>query len=362
MATNDSSDPAYSGSPSPAISFARVLKAVVPIVIALVAGAWAAQTYLPGAAQRTLESNQLDQLLGSKQSTPSTSIEFVDSNGDLLCDTPPAEQCQTPAKLVFAYVASEEVGDEQATWQPLLDAVAEATGIPTEFTHFTRVEEQLAAMVDGELHVAAFNTGAVPTAVRHGGFIPVSTFGKDGDFGYTMNIVVQADSPYQKVSDLRGRKITFVRPNSNSGFKAAFVHLINEHNMLPERDYQYGFSMGHDTSAQEVAAGKTDAAPVASDLLERMVAAGELDASKLRVIYQSERFPPVALGHVYNLKPELQQSIAELLTEFKWEGTPLVDAYGADDVTGFVPVNYKDDWANIRRIDDALDEARTDAN
>ena len=40
--------------------------------------------------------------------------------------------------------------------------------------------------------------------------------------------------------------------------------------------------------------------------------------------------------------------------DFKWEGTGLEKEFGATEVTAFVPVNYKDDWSLIRRIDDAM--------
>ena len=33
---------------------------------------------------------------------------------------------------------------------------------------------------------------------------------------------------------------------------------------------------------------------------------------------------------------------------------------GTMGVTRFVPVNYKNDWANIRRIDQSIDRARAD--
>ncbi|MGI9455515.1 MAG: phosphate/phosphite/phosphonate ABC transporter substrate-binding protein [Aeoliella sp.] len=342
------------------LSPARVLKVAVPIVIALVAGAWALQTYLPSSAQHELEASQLSRLLGNVARTPADLIKFVDADGDMLADFPAEAECIAPEKLVFAYVASENPGNDAATWAPLLEALAELAEMPTEFTHFKSVDEQLEALATGELHVTAFNTGSVPLAVTAGGFIPVSTFGHDGDFAYKMKLLVPAASPLKQLSDLKGEnkyKITFVRPNSNSGFKAALVLLL-EQDILPERDYSYGFSMGHDTSASDVADGKTDAAPVASDLFDRMVAGGEIDPEKVRTLYESERFPPVAIGYGHNLPPQLREAITKLLTEFDWQGTPLIDSYGASGATGFVAVNYKDDWANIRRIDTAIEDAR----
>lgn len=340
----------------PAVSPARIFKAVLPIVVVLLVGAWAMHSYLPSAAQQELESSELTRLLG-KSAKAEKMAHWADADNDLVADPPADENCVTPEVLVFSYVASDDAGDAPTVWQPFLDAVSEATGIPTEYKHYGSVDEQLTALAEGQLHVTAVNTGAVPAAVNTAGFVPVSTFGHGDTFGYTMDLLVQADSPIKKIEDLKGKKITFVRPNSNSGFKAAFIYLMDEHDMLPERDYKYGFSMGHDTSVEELASGKTDAAPVASDLFDRMVADG-FDASQVRALYQSESFPPVALGYAYNLAPAVRESVTQLLTEFAWTGTPLMDEYGSSGADEFVAVNYKDDWANIRRIDDVIEKAR----
>ena len=71
----------------------------------------------------------------------------------------------------------------------------------------------------------------------------------------------------------------FTRLDSNSGCKAPLVLLMDEHNMLPDRDYQWGFSHGHEESIKGVAAKEFEVAPVASDILARMVEKGEVDAS-----------------------------------------------------------------------------------
>lgn len=340
------------------VSVGRIVKLALPLAVVILAGAWILFSDLQSKAQQQLEARQLDQLLGSESARPSSTIKFADADQNLLADFPADEQCISPEKIVFSYVPSEDPGDEAQTWQPLIDAIAEQTGLPAEITHLKNVNDQIAALAEGELHVTAVNTGAVPQLVRLGGFIPASTIGHDGSYGYTMNLLVAANSDIKEVGDLKGRKITFVRPNSNSGFKAALVLLMKEYNLLPERDYQFAFSMGHDNSVRDLVAGKTDAAPVASDLFEPMVASGEVEADAVRSIYESERFPPVALGYSHQLAPELRDQIAKLLVEFDWTGTELAAAYESSGATEFVPVNYKNDWANIRRIDDTMEQAR----
>ncbi len=84
---------------------------------------------------------------------------------------------------------------------------------------------------------------------------------------------------------------------------------------------------------------------------------GEVDPQSFRSIHESERFPPATIGIAYNLTPELRDAIRETLLEFELPGTGLEGEFGAD-VTKLVPVNYKQDWANARRIDQLATQSR----
>ena len=58
-------------------------------------------------------------------------------------------------------------------------------------------------------------------AVNCAGFVPFAIMaGKDGTFGYEMEIIVPADSAIKTPADIKGKKLAFTAPTSNSGFKA----------------------------------------------------------------------------------------------------------------------------------------------
>jgi phosphonate transport system substrate-binding protein len=173
-----------------------------------------------------------------------------------------------------------------------------------------------------------------------------------------MQLIVPADSTIKEPKDIRSRKVTFTRPDSNSGFKVPVVYLKDHHEMRPERDYGWGFSLGHEESILGVAAGDIDVAPVASDILARMIEQGDVEAGAIRSIYESERFPPATFGIAYNLTPELRGAIRTALLDFDLTGTGIEGEFGSD-VTKLVAVNYKDAWANARRIERVVAEARS---
>lgn len=340
-----------------AFSLARLLKLLLPVL----AIALAVRMLIPGyeqAAQQQLEANMLTKLLGTRFEAPSQAIDFKDEDGDLLCDSPAADACVTPEKLVFSYVGGPEEVDESETWADLVTALGEATGLPCEYQHYASVSDQISAVISGEAQVVGLNTGAIPTAVESAGFHPVCTLGKaDGSFGYKMKLLAPADG-ITDVAGLSGKRIAYTTPSSNSGFKAALVYLMNEQDLKPERDYQWGWTYAHETSVKALLEGEYDAAPIASDILERMINDGEVDADKITVIYESERFPPATIGYAHNLASELREKIAATLLGFDWGGTSVEAKYGSAGLEAFAPVTYKDDWANIRRIDSTVASAK----
>ncbi len=279
---------------------------------------------------------------------------FSDADGDLVADLPrdPA-QCIQPDPIVFSYIAGENAERDAEQWAGFVAHLGQVTGRRIEYLRLSTVEDQLKALQDGSLHVTGFNSGAVPLAVNSGGFVPVCTYGNDaGQFGYRMQIVVPAQSPIKRVEDLRNRRIGFTNLSSNSGFKAAFVLLMSQYQLLPERDYLWAFSGGHQASLEALKVGKYDAAALASDLIEQAVRDQSLDSKALRVVYESERFPPAALGYVHSLEPKLAEQIRAAMLSYSIDGSPLADYFGSN--ARFLPITYKDDWATIRRIDQLL--------
>lgn len=346
--------------PRPAISIARILSIVLPAAVVGIA-AYALASRSVTTARDEIAPNILSRMFTAETIPAVDQMDYPDKDGDLLADAPDdPSKCIDPQVLVFSFVAGEVQSVEEPKWKELLAALAEKTGRELKYTHYSSVGEQLAALKNGEAHIAGLNTGIVPTAVQRDGFMPLCTFGRDdGTFGYTMQFLVPVGSSIKKVGDIRGHKVMFTRLDSNSGFKAPLVLLMDKpYNMMPERDYEWGFSQGHEESIKRIATKEFEIAPVASDILARMVEQGDVKADEFVSVYESERFPPATLGIAYNLTPELRTNIHDALVGFDLKGTGLEGEFGAD-VTKLVPVKYKDDWANTRRIDQVVADARS---
>jgi phosphonate transport system substrate-binding protein len=284
--------------------------------------------------------------------------QYTDSNGDLVADVPtdPTKQID-PDPLIISYIAATDPEKYQDGFKELIDHLSQATGKKVEYLIFHDTDAQLKALRDGKLNIAGFSTGTVPLAVDACGFVPVCRLGGSAEDGYHMLIIVPADSPMQQLSDMKGHELGMTEPSSNSGYKAALVLLSQDVGLLPGRDFTMRFSGGQDNSIAHIADHTYQAAAVASDVLERAVAEGRIKQSAYRIIYSSELFPTAPMGYANTLKPDLADKISKALLDFDWKGTGLEKLFGSTGQTKFIPVNYKNDWALVRRIDDAIGSA-----
>jgi len=162
---------------------------------------------------------------------------------------------------------------------------------------------------------------------------------------------VPADSPIKTPADLKGKKLAFTAPTSNSGYKAPSAILEADFGLKAERDYTPVFSGKHDNSVVGVANKDYDAAAIANEVMKRMFERKVVDPAKIRTIYKSETFPTTGYGYAHNLDPRLVEKIKDAFFSFPWEGSALKAEFKEED--RFVPITYKKDWSVIRKIDAA---------
>jgi phosphonate transport system substrate-binding protein len=278
---------------------------------------------------------------------------YCDRDGDLVADTPTdPKQLVDPSTIIFSYTPVEDPAVYSKVWDGFIKYMETVTGKKVAFFPVQSNAAQLEAMRSGRLHVAGVNTGGNPIAVNCAGFVPFAIMASnDGTFGYEMEIIVPADSPIKTPADIKGKKLAFTSPTSNSGFKAPSALLSSEFNLEAKRDYEPVFSGKHDNSVLGVANKDYDAAAIANEVMHRMFERKVVDPAKIRTIYKSETFPTTGYGYVYNLDPKLVAKIKEAFFTFKWEGSSLKAEFKDQD--RFVPITYKKDWSVIRKIDAA---------
>ncbi len=277
---------------------------------------------------------------------------LCDRTGDMVADPPDDPRRHVdPRVLIFAYTPVEDPAVYARVWAGFIDHLQNVTGKRVQFFPVQSNAAQLEAMRAGRLHIAGFNTGSTPLAVNCAGFVPFTMMAREDDsYGYEMEIIVRADSDIEALSDLRGRRLAFTQPTSNSGYKAPVALLEAEG--LTEGDYRSAFSGKHDNSILGVINRDYDAAAIANSVLRRMLARGVIEPDQYRSLYRSDRFPTTAFGHAHNLKPELAAKVREAFFSFPWEGSELEAEFRESGEAQFIPITYTEHWAAIREIDE----------
>ncbi len=269
----------------------------------------------------------------------------------MVADTPTdAKKLKNPATLVFTYTPIEDPAVYQNIFKDFIDKFSQCTGKKVVYYQVQSNAAQIEAMRAGRLHIAGYSTGGTGYAVNLAGAVPFVVKGDaTGPRSYHLAMIVRADSPYQKLSDLKGRKVAHVSPSSNSGNLAPRA-LFPAEGLEPDKDYKPLYSGKHDQSIMGVNGGDYDAAAVADDVLARMAKRGVVKAENFRKIYVSPPFVTSSFAHAHDLEPALAAKVRDCATNYKFTAE-MTKEFNGDD--RFWPVDYKKDWAVVRQVAEA---------
>ncbi len=275
---------------------------------------------------------------------------YCDENHDLVADAPrDVKKLKNPGTLVFAYTPIEDPAVYQNLLKPFQEHLAQCTGKKIVYFTVQSNAAQIEAMRAGRLHIAGYASGQTGFAVNLAGAVPFAMKGNaSGPRTYTQVVIVKKDSPYQKLADLKGKRVAHTSPSSNSGNMAPRA-LFPAEGLIPDKDYKVLYSGKHDQSLMGVVSGDYDAAPITSDVYERFLNRGIIKEGDLRIIYRSGGFPTSSFAHAHDLEPQLAEKLKKCFFDFHFTAEMKKEFLGDDR---FLPASYKDDWALVRKVAD----------
>ena len=273
---------------------------------------------------------------------------YCDENRDLVADLPvDPKKWKNPSTIVFTYTPVEDPAVYENIFKPFTTHLAACLNKKVVFYQVQSNAAEIEAMRSGRLHVGGFSTGPTAFAVNLAGAVPFGIKGTEKDFqGYNLIVVVKASSPYQKLSDLKGKKVAHTAPSSNSGHLAPLA-LFPKEGLAPDKDYKVLFSGKHDQSILGVASGDYDAGAVASDVFHRMAVRGQIKESDFRIIYRSQKFPTSSFAYAHDLDPKLVDKMLGCFYDYRF--TPEMQK-AFDGADRFFPINYKTTWEVVREV------------
>lgn len=273
---------------------------------------------------------------------------YYDLDGDLLADTPLLPQLQIdPPTLIISIVPN---GDEHAyahQLTPFFNHLRSCLQRPVIFYPMQSSCAEVEAMRNGFIHIASFSAGALIHAVNRAGAIPFASKGtEEGLLKTDMIVIVRQDSPIYTLQDLKGTCVAHVNFASSAGHLAT-LSLFPAEGIIPGEDYEIFFSGKHRQSIFEVKAGDYDAAPIAQEVLDRLVALNLVSYDDFRIIYRKGSAPFAAFTYAHNLAPALKEEIQSCFYNYRFPEEMQQIYLGADR---YLPINYQEELRALQQI------------
>ena len=143
-------------------------------------------------------------------------------------------------------------------YQPLVDYLSEATGVPWELVLSRSYEEATERLCKDDLLLAYLGPATFLRARRSCKAEPVACLRTAGKATYESWIMVRADSKIRKLSDLKGKRFAFGDPFSSSSHIVPRGMLVDA-GLDPGNDLRCIYYAHHESAAQAVLTGEVDA-------------------------------------------------------------------------------------------------------
>ncbi len=207
-------------------------------------------------------------------------------------------------ELTLAIVPSENASGVMDRFGPFTEYLSKEIG--TKVT--LRVAQDYAAVIEGQragqIHIGWYGPSSYARARQTGVNVnPIAIqVNQGGVKGYYSVFFVKADSPFQKIEDLKGKRLGLVDPNSTSGNNVPRFAL-DKMGIKPQEFFSNVVYTGsHENAIIALGQGTIDVAAnwINSDddsNLTRMASKGMVKASDFRIIFRSEQIvnSPIAV-------------------------------------------------------------------
>ncbi|MCA1599362.1 MAG: phosphate/phosphite/phosphonate ABC transporter substrate-binding protein, partial [Chloroflexi bacterium] len=250
--------------------------------------------------------------------------------------------------LNVALVPNQNQQKVFASVGPLGTYLKRALGVTVNLTVPANYAAVVQGMASGHVDVAYFGGLTYEQAKKFVPCEPIVTAAHGGVTTYHSLIIVPANSPYHLITDLAGqKKITFAfgDPSSTSGHLYPLVGL-NDAGINPDKDFAHvRFTGNHQAAALAVENGAAQAGAVEDDILTQLEKQGVVDATKIRVIWESASIP----GYPWVAREALgATTIRRITTAFlSIHDAAVFKGFLGGTATAFVPARDQD-YATVR--------------
>ncbi len=230
------------------------------------------------------------------------------------------EQPRQPDKLVFSILSAEGQANSGPLWQPLLDDLERAIGVPVEPVFGSNYSVLVEAMRADQAQIGWFSAlPAVQAIDRAGAEVVARTVDVEGKDSYVSSLIVKRGSGIT-LDDVAacGKKYTFGigDAQSTSGTLAPLTYFFSPRNIDPTTCFSTVRSASHQGNSFAVANGQVDIATSNSVNTVFLTRQNPEVARQIEVIWESPPIPESGILVRGSLPAELKARIREFFVNY----------------------------------------------
>lgn len=216
---------------------------------------------------------------------------------------------EKPSPLRVGLVPNQNPETIKAQYASFKTYLEKALGIPVELFVGSDYPGVVTAMTTDKLDLAYFGGLTYLQAREQSEVYPIVTEVDrfTNDRTYYSVIIVPADSPVQKVEELKGKTFAFGDVASTSGSLYPRIMLDQAGLKVPGDFKEVKYTGGHDATALSVQNGSIDAGGLEERILQRLIDQGKIDPKKIRIIKRSEGI----MGYPWVVRSKLDKDYVE---------------------------------------------------
>lgn len=221
-----------------------------------------------------------------------------------------------PSEIAFAILSAQGQASAEPLWQPLLDDLSQAIGVPVRPHFASSYTGPIDELKRGVVQVAWLSAQPAIEAIDTAGAEVVArTVNQDGQDSYRSTLIVRRGSGITLKAVLEcGQRLNvgLGDAHSTSGTLVPAAFLFNPRNIKPETCFRSTRAANHERNAVEVASGILDVATSNTATLTALTRQNPVLAADIETIWES---PPIPEGGIV-VRADLDPVIKEKIRSF----------------------------------------------
>jgi phosphonate transport system substrate-binding protein len=265
-------------------------------------------------------------------------------------------RAQSLTTINFGLSSAESTQNLRQDWQPLLDDMAQATGLRVVPYFVVDKAAMIDAFKQGKVQVAWLGNKASIEAVDYANAeVFAQMVDADGEEGYYSLLITHSSSPLKSLDDVlkQGKRLTYGSgdPISTSGFLVPSYYVFAKNNIDMNTHFRQVKVGNHETNALRVANRMVDVAAIKSGTLEKIEHLYPNKFKDIRVIWKSPLIPMSPLIMRKDLSDDVKRKVKDFIYSYgKKDDRQKGILLKIQNLSGFKPSDNKQ-LIPIRRLD-----------